>query len=109
MAVIAHAFDSYRIWYFSRHPSFKALVNCYLGQNNASVGTIIFYDATQFNPENRITGGNPVLYYPFECFNDVVGVLRNEKPLTIYLTEETGFGAVTTTDREPTGELEPTT
>ena len=48
----------------------------------------------------------PSLHFPISKFNDVITMLREEKPLYLFLNEDNGVGIIATQDFEPVGEEE---
>lgn len=108
MPATTEAFDSYKIFYYTDRPfaPFQAMIECYRGSEQ--VGRIIFYPDGDVPPS-----GEASLHYGFSRFNDVIAILRNEKPLFLWWDsytegeEEVIWGMIATADREPTGEQEP--
>jgi hypothetical protein len=107
MPATTEAFDSYKIFYYTDRPfaPFQAMIECYRGSEQ--VGRIIFYPDGDVPPS-----GEASLHYGFSRFNDVLAILRNEKPLFLWWDsytegeEEVVWGMIATADREPTGEQE---
>jgi hypothetical protein len=108
MAATTEMFDSYKIFYYTDRPfaPYQAMIECYRGSQY--VGRIIFY------PDGDVPmSGEASLHYPFSRFDDVVTMLRYEKPLYLWWDsypeggEEVIFGMISTSEQEPTGEQEP--
>lgn len=103
MATVKKDFDSYKIWYYSRH-GYEALVYCY--QGGVYVGRIVFFPDEGALPPNVNYASGPSIHYPLSRFNDVISILRYEKPLYLFLNLDNLIGFVATQDLEPTGEEE---
>lgn len=103
MPTVQKNFESYRIWYYSGHP-YEALVYCY--QAGAYVGRIVFFKDAASTPPNANFASGPSIHYPLSRFNDVITMLRYEKPLYLFLNLDNLIGIVATNDLEPTGEEE---
>lgn len=108
MTATKAAFDSYKIFYYTERPfaPFQAMIYCYRGLEY--VGRIVFY------PDANVPVASVgELHYAFSRFNDVLNVLRYEKPLHLWWDsyidgeEEVVWGMIATTDQGPTGEHEP--
>ena len=93
-------FDSYEITYFTKEYPFMATL--YLYQAGKWVGGIFFVPDGAPIPHGA--DNQPILYYPLSRFNDVITILREEKPLYI-IVYATGGGYLATT-KEPVGEQE---
>jgi len=103
MAVVRKDFDAYKIWYYSGHP-YDALIYCY--RAGAYVGRIVFFrDEASVPPNVNYTSG-PSIHYPVSRFNDIVTMLRYEKPLYLFLNLDNLIGILATSEQEPTGEEE---
>jgi hypothetical protein len=108
MAIYTNGFDAYQAFYYSGSLQFQAVIQVY----NAGVfnGRIGFYpDAGPVVPNGEIqpTGIKvPAINYPISRFESVMGMLRFEKPLYIYLDTSTGGGFLGTSQLEPVGEQE---
>jgi hypothetical protein len=48
----------------------------------------------------------PVIHYPLGRFDHIIGILRYEKPLYLFLNLDNLIGHVATSELEPTGEEE---
>jgi len=100
MSNITKRFDSYKIWYYSGH-STAAYIQCYDGLRPS--GSISFYkDDDTVPPNNR---DNFKIHYPISQFDDVIKILRYEKPLYLLMTRDL-IGWIGTSDQEPVGEQE---
>lgn len=78
-----------------------AYIHCY--HNGKNVMTCEFYEDGSTLPENRNAGGRVGLAYPWSRFDEVMDVLRNEKPLYFGFIESTKVGYISTQE-EPVGE-----
>lgn len=103
MASVRKDFDSYLLYYYSTLP-YPALIQCY--QGSTFVGGIVFYPDGSSLPPNRNTASGPEIHYPISRFDDVMSILRYEKPLALALNTDNLIGYVTTSSREPVGEEE---
>jgi hypothetical protein len=106
MATVRKDFDSYKIWYYSGYPSYEALVYCY--QRNSYTGRIAFFKDDSPIPSNANYSSGPSIHYPLSRFNDIISILRYEKPLYLFLNLNNLIGCVMTyaKEREPVGEEE---
>jgi hypothetical protein len=102
MATIRADFDSYKIWYYSGHP-YEALI--YLYKAGKYVGRIVFFKEDAVIPAN-VSNPEPSVHYPLSRFNDIVSILREEKPLYLSLNPDNKIGTLATSDLEPAGEEE---
>lgn len=102
MATIRTDFDGYKIWYYSGHP-YEALVYVYNGSKY--VGRIVFFKDGVAVPPNA-SYPEPSIHYPLSRFDDVMNILRQEKPLYLHLNLDNKIGTVATSDIEPVGEEE---
>jgi len=93
------------IFYYSNYDSLEAIINCYDGRLDA--GSIRFCSDDVPVPSNDISAsGYPTLNYPISKFNDIISILRYEKPLYLHLTRDTLIGIIATDEQEPVGEEE---
>jgi hypothetical protein len=102
MASIQVDFDSYKLWYCSGQP-YEALI--YVYKECAYVGSIIFFKDGADVPAN-VSYPEPSIHFPLSRFNDVMTILREEKPLYLFLNDNSKIGMVGTSELEPTGEHE---
>ncbi len=73
---------------------------------NSYVGRIVFFKDESTIPDNANYSSGPSIHYPLSRFNDVINILRQEKPLYLFLNLNNKIGIVATSDREPVGEEE---
>lgn len=104
MAIYQKAFDQYRIYYMTGG-SEVPIIDCYNGTSH--VGKLVFHADGAPLPANAVVQ-NEVLYlrYRLGQFNDVVGILRHEKPLYLRLSTPSLIGFIATSQGEPVGEQE---
>ncbi len=102
MPTVTKPFDSYKLWYYS-HFNPEAIIYCYKGR--LQVGQINFYNDASV-PQNSSKTFGPEINYPISKFNDVITILKEEKPLCLFLSTHTGVGIVSTAEKEPVGEEE---
>ena len=101
---MTNQFDTYRIYYQST-PRYYWQSRVYLYKGSEYVGRIMFIKEERPIPENKLVGGKSVLNFPTSRFEEIMGILRYEKPLYITLNESNGIGTISTSD-EPVGEEE---
>jgi hypothetical protein len=103
MPAVSKPFNGYRFQYYAGSGSPGAYITCW--QDSISVGTLVFAaDGTEL-PANKIQDNSVILYYPLSRFSQVLDILRNEKPLYLWLNTDNGFGHVGSSI-EPVGEEE---
>ena len=103
MSTVKKDFDSYKVWYYSGHP-YEALIYCY--QGGSYVGRIVFFKDDAAIPVNANYSSGPSIHYPLSRFNDVITILREEKPLYLFLNLTNFIGILATAEQEPVGEEE---
>ena len=103
MPTIRRDFDSYKLWYSSGHP-YECHIYCYLGVSY--VGRIVFYKDDVVIPDNVNLWSGPSIHYAISRFDHIIGILRYEKPLYLFLNLDNQIGLLATSDLEPTGEEE---
>lgn len=96
-------FDSYIISYVSGH-AHNSVITCFNGM--AYVGRLIFYPDDVTLPENMMHNNAPSLHFHTTHFNNLITMMRYEKPLAVFMDTATKRGGVTTSEREPVGEQE---
>ena len=96
-------FDSYKITYYSRW-THDALIQ--FASNGQLVGQITFVSEGDniANYTNSAPDGFIDLYLRISKFNDIINILRLEKPLALFLQSDNGVGAIQT--MEPIEEQE---
>lgn len=111
-------FDKYVLRVMGGNSGRVALLLCYSG--NSFVGRIDFYPDGGALPKDYLWHPGPVseyavLHMPMSRFDSVVSIVRNEKPLNLYMSvnrgsgsSTQGYGYLATTDKEPVGEEEGT-
>lgn len=97
-------FTSYTIYYYTA-PQYSWDVTVDLRNGNTWVGRILFIKAGQAIPANRMEGSAPILHYAITHFDNLMSILRHEKPLFINLNAANGIGTISTS-AEPVGEEE---
>ena len=100
MSNIVKRFDSYKLWYYSGH-KFPAHIQCF--DELKPSGNITFYKDGDTAPANK--RDDFTIYYPMSRFDDVITILRYEKPLYLLMTRDL-IGWIGTSDLEPVGEQE---
>ena len=94
--------DGYKIHYRSGG-NYEAMIDCY--SDKQKVGTIYFVKNDDIIPGNNI-GDKINLFYSLSRFNDIVNILRYEKPLRIGVSTNTKLGTIFTGSIEEVGEEE---
>jgi hypothetical protein len=106
-------FDSYKILSSTAPPSISnyfLFIECYYGNN--LVGEIYFVNDEEFESEqasnrvhaavvNAYVPNEYILYYPVSRLDEVLGILRNEKPLAIWASGN--WGGILTNGLQPVG------
>jgi len=105
VTAIRKQFDSYKIWYYSAR-QYSWRVNMQLYKGGGVVGRLMFMKKGQPLPDNHTDGNLVYLYYPIRRFEEIMGILRYEKPLYVALVPSNKIGYVGTADLEPVGEEE---
>ena len=103
MAIIGRDFDSYRLWYYSSGDLF-ALIHCYKG--TVFMGRISFFKEGNPVPPNADLPNGPSIHFSAGRFNDIMTILRQERPLYLFLNPDTLAGTVANTHFEWTREEE---
>ncbi len=80
------------------------VIYCYSGEKDA--GEIIFVKDNESLPKNHITNDKLMVHFPISRFNDIINILRYEKPLYLFISDN-GAAWLGTSSREPTGDQEP--
>jgi hypothetical protein len=114
MAIISKGFDSYSIKYSSRKgqsTNLYAAITLYNGINHNTAGFIWFTDFS-VQDDNSYKNNKIHLNFDISRFNNIVTILRYEKPLKIYLNDNSkkeGWiqTSVQASGIEPVGEQEP--
>ena len=88
-----------RVEYFSKSYATLGLFN-----NAELAGIIYFWDEMPVKA-NSVYSGSPVLNFHINQFNDIMNIIRYEKPLYLHLNTENWYGYISTT-AEPIGEQE---
>jgi len=71
--------------------------------NNKTAAFLRFNDPGMFFENDSLSGGIIRMHLPSAMFENVLDVLRNEKPVYIYFAQGRGF---LSTSKEPIGEAE---
>jgi hypothetical protein len=107
---VSRGFTQYVIYYISGGGSpaiglpQEAEIDCFTDKNERA-GILYFYPDNVALPQNRDTVNGIYLYYRSSRFGDVMSMLREEKPLYLYLNTTNSSGYVGT-GNEPVGEQE---
>ena len=105
MAWVTERITKYQIRYKSYRLGTQAQIWCYNGTKR--VGGIYFEPDDAEPTWASYNDGRINLYYPLKCFNDIITILRYEKPLFIGVnTQSGGSGSVGTASYESIGEEE---
>jgi hypothetical protein len=101
MTFIVKAFDSYQIKYLSVTNSSGVCYNV-----NQFVGVLWFVDTYPIPRQNSLSKDGIVIYYHISHFNDIICILRYEKPLRLEFDTDKLEGSVVTSTYEPVEEEE---
>ncbi|MDJ0783310.1 MAG: hypothetical protein QNJ22_15140 [Desulfosarcinaceae bacterium] len=105
MAWIHNQFDRYLLSYRAGGGNLVACLSCYTSSPWQYVGRLVFY--ADHVPPNATSGENlPSLHFSAAQFNDVIDILRYEKPLFLRMDTDTLSGDLATSSEE-IGEQEP--
>jgi len=74
-----------------------------LDANNRTAAFVRFNDPGMFFENDSISGGIIRMHLPSAMFENVLDILRNEKPVYVYFAQDRGF---LSTSLEPVGEAE---
>jgi hypothetical protein len=99
MADLSKQFDKYHLFYAT-----GGNVGIYCSYGGKNVGDIRFVKENDTIPKGSVANDNLTIYFSLARFNDIINILRYEKPLYLYLYES-GSGGVSTSI-EPAGEQE---
>ena len=105
MDQISKPFDSYIISYVTGYPH-DCVVTCFNG--DAYAGRLIFYKPNVELPPNVMFNDAPSLHYHTTHFDNIITLMRYEKPLMLFFVPTSKTGGVITSEREPVGEQEGT-
>lgn len=78
-------FDRYRLFYRSGSSDYSAKITCY--GSSTRVAMIFFINGNGKLPDNDLRTLPMKVYYKLACFQDVMFILENEKPLSLYVFE----------------------
>lgn len=101
---MTNEFNSYRLYYQSA-PQYSWQSRLYFYNDGAYVGSVFFMKEGENIPANAEVSGKPRLYFPDSKFEEIMNVLRYDKPLYITLVTSNGIGTISTSN-EPIGEEE---
>ncbi len=102
-------FTTYQVYYVtggspSLGVAYEAEIDCF-SPDKSRAGSIFFYSDEIPIPENTSNINGIQLYYNLNRFNDVMTMLKEEKPLYLSLHDVKKYGYVGTYN-EPVGEKE---
>ncbi len=104
MPDVTREFDNYVLTYLSAKPAeAQASITCRKGTQ--LVGQIAFVGPEVALPANYTTNGMVFIYFPLRRFDHVIMTLREEKPLYLNFSPDTGAASIKT-GLEPVGDLE---
>ena len=103
MAVLT--ISKYRVYFYGTKEGYMNLRGQIICFNNAGaqIAFIRFHDPDMPYGTDKEYNGKVYLHLPSDQFQNVVDVLRNEKPVYIYFAQNRGF---LSTSNEPVGEEE---
>ena len=97
-------FNKYYIYYTTTECQVTPSIPVY--NDSQSIGYIFFTEKLPTSKNSIDNEGKITLRYPIDRFNDIINILRYEKPLKIYIDSETLIGGISTGDSEPVGKQE---
>lgn len=99
-------FDNYYIEYYGTHPnhSYVAIIYCRDSTRKKNVGRIVFYPDDMTRNSDNYDNAAITIYLPVSRFNDIINILRYEKPLALAFNGERGY--INTSQEEKVGEQE---
>ena len=105
--VYTKSFDLYKLYYVSHHDAVPAQLLLYHG--STFVGWTYFYHDNLALPDHTWAGPDSLFILRFKIseFENIMSILRHEKPLLALYNTETKYGGFGTIDKEPIGEEEP--
>jgi len=112
MSVKTASFEKYKVEYYSRKTSDTEMVRIWLYKGYIDAGNIKFVKDGATLPDNsyatsQVSGVTKVyLWFPLSRFNDVITLLREEKPLEANFDTDTKDGWIGTVGSEAVGEEE---
>lgn len=95
--------DGYRLWYYGKNSH-----HIYIQVYNAGAyqGSLTFRDSTPL-PDNELDPSGYIrLSYHRADYPNILDMLRNEKPLFIWINPSNKIGGIATDSTEPVGEGE---
>ena len=98
------AFNSYYLYYVGNHDTVPAQLLLYDGSTFA--GWVYFYHDNLTLPEPHWCN-NFILYFKISEYQNVMSILRHEKPLYVLYNDQAKYAGFGTTEKEPIGEEEP--
>ena len=75
--------DRYRLFYLSGPKDYVAKITSY--NDITRVAMIFFIDDSMSLPENFLDNLPMKIYYPLSSFQNILTILENEKPLSIFV------------------------
>jgi hypothetical protein len=103
MAIVQKSFDTYVMSCYTA-PLNQVIFDCYKGTTN--VGRIVLYEGTNIPANANYPTSGPSLNFPMSSLEAITGMLRYEKPLSLYLNTDNLLGYIMTSGGEPVGEQE---
>jgi hypothetical protein len=98
-------FNKYYIYYETKEGQITN-TNIQVYNDNQSIGYINFTEKLPVSKNSISNEGKITVRYHIDRFNDIINILRYEKPLRIYIDNESLRGGISTAS-ESTGEQEP--
>ena len=105
MTWIKKQFDRYLLSYNAVGENHVAYLGCYTSSPWQQVGRLVFY-AENIPPNTTYGNDLPSLHFSASQFNDIINILRYEKPLFLRMNTDTLHGDLATSTEE-IGEQEP--
>ena len=99
---MATEFNTYAIYYHSA-PQYDWQSQVVLYKDSKWVGKLLFIKDGKPLPANFERNGEPVLHFPESQFQELIEILRHERPLFIQYVPANGVGVISTS-REAIGD-----
>jgi hypothetical protein len=105
MAMTMYEIDSYRVFHMVDSFGQSAIIHCY--KDGVVKGGLFFYKDGMTIPQSSRTSSGLTLNFQEKHLAEVLGTLRLEKPLFVWLNDSSSrpYGGLSTSD-EPVGEEE---
>jgi len=97
------SFRFYKINYHTDGADPAAVINVYESAAGRAVGRIHFHEPGEEVPSNAVSNGIPTLHYSLTRFRDVIDLLREEKPLYLWVRDD-DLGGIASAELDSNGD-----